>query len=141
MTQDLKQHVERLVEYSNSIRDQSEVIDYVLARIELLNSSKYGSATVLVLANPLAGEDGGVDSEVVLAWMPHFQDYVAHRIRNGYLPLGIINIDTGLREVFVAMVPEAYRQDIVRFANSEFQYICDALAVKLSSSVGPEKLN
>jgi hypothetical protein len=53
MTQDLKQHVERLVEYANSIRDQSEVIGYVLARIELLKSSKYGSATGFVLANPL----------------------------------------------------------------------------------------
>jgi hypothetical protein len=73
--------------------------------------------------------------------MPHFQDYVANRIRNGYLPLGTVNIHSGLREVFVAMVPEAYRQDIVRFANSEFQYICDALAVMLSSSVGPETLN
>ena len=141
MTQDLKQHVERLVECANSIRDQSEVINYVLARIELLKSSKYGSATGLVLANPLAGEDGGVDSEVVWAWMPHLQDYLAHRIRNGYLPLGTINLHLGLPEVFVAMVPEAYRHDIVRFANSEFQYICDALAVKLSSSVGAETLN
>jgi hypothetical protein len=141
MTQDLKQHVERLVEYANSIRERSEVVEYVLARFELLKSSKSGSATVLVVANPLAGEDGGVDSEVVSAWMPHFQEYVAHRIRHGYLPLGIINIDTGLPEVFVAMVPEAYRHDIVRFANSEFQYICDALAVMLSSSVGPETLN
>jgi len=141
MTQELKQYVDRLVEYSNSIRDQSEVVDYVLARMELRKNSNCGSATGLVLANPLSRENGGVDSELVWACMPHLQDYVANRIRNGFLPLGIIDFNTGISEVFFAMIPETYLPDVVRFANFELQYICDALGIKLSSSAGPENLN
>ncbi len=141
MTQDIQRQIARLRKCSDSIRDQHNVIEYVLARGEQVKSSELGSVTMFVLAKPPLGEDGRVDWEAVWAWMPHFQDAVTNCIRYGYLPLGMIDTNTGLCEVFVDLAPEAYRQDILLFAGTQFQIIYEVWAEKVSSSEAPEKLN
>jgi hypothetical protein len=141
MAQDIHLHLARLWEYSDSIRGQNNVIEYVLARGEQVKSSELGSTTMFVLARPPLGVFGMVHWEAVWAWMPHFQDSVVHRIRCGYLPLGKMETNTGLCEVFVDLVPEAYRQDILNFAGDQFQKVYEVWAEKVSSSEAREKLN
>jgi hypothetical protein len=137
MSFNVEAHTNRLLDYSRSIRSNQQLIDYVLSRASQLKNTPRASSTLFPLVSPPLGADSKVDWKSLYVSMPEFQESVQKYIRSGYFPLGTIDMNTTACEVFADVVPEAYREDILSYANLLFPVIYET-TVRVTAALAEE---
>jgi hypothetical protein len=131
-----QQFLNRLADCADSIRGQRSVIEYVIERGQQPKYLQGGTSTMWLLVNPVPGADGIYHWTKVSPSVPESRDVVTNRMRRGYLPVGILDVETRCADVFVDVVPKAYREDFIKFASLEIQstynHLLDGSATALS---------
>jgi hypothetical protein len=115
------QFLKRLAECVGRMRGQPSVVEYVVRLSQRPEYLKGGISTRWLLANPVPDSGGVIRWTAVSPSIPEFRDVVSDRLRRGYLPLGIIDVEAPFADVYVDVVPEPYRNDFVQFAKMQLQ--------------------
>ena len=130
--QEATQGLKRLAECAGKMRTEPGAIDYVVRLGQRPEYMKGGISTRWLLANPVPDSGGVIRWTTVSPSIPEFRDVVSDRLRRGYLPLGIIDMKAPSADVYVGVVPEAYRNDFATFAKVKIQLTFQAMTGQIS---------
>jgi len=133
--QEATQKLKRLAECAGKMRTEPGAIDYVVRLGQRPEYLKGGISTRWLLANPAPDGGGVIRWTTVSPSIPEFRDVVSDRLRRGYLPLGIIDMKVSSADVYIDVVPEAYRNDFATFAKVQLQLTFQAMIGQVSPEV------